>query len=95
MLVKIVSNSYVSISTVESCELQVPAGDMDFLIKQVNQIATNQVSKQLGGTEQRNHKHAFHLKAAFYVINSTANQYFQRTWTRVKSYSQLVLNNSK
>lgn len=46
-LVKIVSNFYVNINTVESCELQLPVGDMDFLIKQVNQITANQVSKQL------------------------------------------------
>lgn len=55
-LVKIVSDFYVSINTVESWDVQVPVGDMEFLMKQVNQITTNQISKQLGDIEQRNDK---------------------------------------
>lgn len=55
-LVRIVSDFYVSINTVESWDVQVPVGDMEFLMKQVNQITTNQISKQLGDIEQRNDK---------------------------------------
>ena len=72
---------------------------MDFLIKQVKQIATNRVGKQLDGTEQRNHiafdQLVFDIKTAFYIINSTANQYFERSWTIIKWYRQSALNNSK
>lgn len=35
-------------------------------------------------------KLAFDLKTTFYVSNSTANQYFERSWTTVKWYGQLI-----
>jgi hypothetical protein len=77
LLGKIVSNFYVNIKNVESWELQVPGGNIDFLIKQVSQIATNQNSKQFGWYRTKKSQNWYLILKKHFML-STGNQYFEK-----------------